>query len=180
MVKNKLESKFSETLRANKEDFWGMKLQNNMLAHTVTPADFIVHFHRSNGQYKTISFLYSNLVECKQVTCEVGESDRLAFKRLKQMHDMISFESFSEFHRAYFLIGFLESRWENSEVYLVPVKAMNYYVEHCSMASVNRNMFKEVFGNYKITYGGGLLNLHKLMEANLWKNGQVESNTSLN
>lgn len=179
MVKNKLESKFSESYRAHPRHFWGMKLQNNLLAHTVTPADFLIHFHQELcvTDRTPHQFLTSCLVECKQVTCEAGESDRLAFKRLKQMHDMLSFESFSKYHRAYFLVGFLESRWENSEVYLVPVKAMRHYVDNCSMVSINRNTFKEVFGQHKIRYDSKLLNVHKIMEMNLWQNDQPENST---
>ena len=43
MTKNKLEKKFSESLRAD-SDFWGMKLHNNMLAHQTTPADYIMTY----------------------------------------------------------------------------------------------------------------------------------------
>ena len=43
MVKNKLEKKFSASLKAD-PDLWGMKLHNNPLAHQNTPADYIVEY----------------------------------------------------------------------------------------------------------------------------------------
>jgi len=178
MVKNKLESKWSESYRATPNVFWGMKLQNNMLAHTVTPADFLIHFER-----KTISLtgakvtqLFSNLVEAKQVTCEPGENGRLAFKRLKQMHDLLSFESFSNYHRGFFLVGFIENKWDNSEVYLVPVKALHYYIDHCVMASINRETFKICFHEYLLSYEKGLLDASQITRSTPW-NVPQENNT---
>ncbi len=160
MTHNKLESKFSESYRREKM-FWGMKLQNNMLAHTVTPADFLLNFVTTD--IRGAPTLISNLVECKQVTCEDGENARLAFKRLKQMHDMLNFQHFSVFHRSYFLIGFLESRWDNSEVYLIPVENMRIFIEGHGFESANRRTMKDIFQKYKLKYEDQALDVWPLV-----------------
>ena len=45
MTKNRLEKKFSESLKADTE-LWGMKLHNNPLSHQNTPGDY-----KSNLQF---------------------------------------------------------------------------------------------------------------------------------
>lgn len=138
MVKNKLEKLFSASLQADKQ-FWGMKLQNNLLAHTVTPGDFIAsHIDSKIG-------LILHLVECKQVTLD-NEKGRLQFKRLKQMHDLLAFSDMRPaHHKAWFCIGFLNSHLKNSEVYLVPARALYEYIEHSAKESINRQEFLQNF-----------------------------------
>jgi len=132
MAKQKLEKMISKSIKSN-DILWGMKLHNNPLAHQNTPADFIL-----STEYTT----YSNhpilaLVECKQVTCKEGKG-RLGFKRLKQLHDMLSFQNKFTFHKSYFCIAFYDGRWDNSEIYIVPVKEMEDFIHNHSMVSVNR------------------------------------------
>lgn len=170
MVKNKLEAKFSESIKADSR-FWGMKLQNNMLAHTVTPADFIVHFHEGyDYQYDgTSKRLISNLVECKQITIDEEKSYRLQLKRLKQSHSLDSFAKWSRFHRAYYLIGFYDGGWTNSEIYLIPVDVLLAFIkcecEPIEKKSINKDEFKKNFSHYQIKMReGNVFNLNKLIQ----------------
>jgi len=141
MTKNRLEKLFSKSL----EQFcWGIKLHNNPLAHQNTPADYIISEQ---------GMVY--LVECKQVTCKDGKG-RLAFNRLKQMHDLLSFGVYS-FHKAYFCIAFWDGRWSNSEVYLIPAIDMQAYIIDNSKVSANRVEFKKFFDEYRVYIVGGII-----------------------
>jgi len=150
MVKNKLESTFSKSIKANKY-LYGMKLHNNPLAHQNTPADYLL----TNGSKV-------HLVECKQVTCKNGKG-RLVHKRLKQMHDLISFaHRFEGFHNSWFCIGFFDNGWSNSEIYLIPVLKIWNAVNSFGKVSFNRDDMFRLFSDYKIKYESQTFDLQKL------------------
>ena len=156
MVKNTLEKLFSKTLKAN-YSIWGMKLHNNPLTHQTTPADYIVNT-KSEKKYDVCEKYTCNLIECKQVTCQNGKG-RLAFKRLKQMHDLLSFQQvYPTFHRSYFCIAFYDNGWNNSDIYLIPVKEMEHFVTNHSMKSANREMMRIYFKDQlvQIKHGEGI------------------------
>ncbi len=46
---------------------------------------------------------------------------RLNFKRLKQLHDLISFRNYSIYQHAYFCIAFKDNRWDKSDIYMIPI-----------------------------------------------------------
>ena len=150
MVKNKLEKITSKSLKSCFA--WAMKLHNNPLSHQNTPADYIVS---DNGTFA--------LIECKQVTCKEGKG-RLAFKRLKQLHDLLSFLRVDyNHHKAYFLIAYYDNRWDKSDVYLIPVLDVQLMIERLNkQASINREEAKFRFNKYRINYEGGELKFKKL------------------
>lgn len=150
MVKNKLEKMFSKSLKYD-VNLWGMKLHNNPLSHQNTPADYIISSSFSTASNKSKLFL----VECKQVSCKEGKG-RLAFKRLKQLHDLIAFENRFPHHFSYFCIAFWDGRWDKSEIYIVPVKEMELFITNHSMVSVNRQDMHSSFYEYlvQIQVGG--------------------------
>lgn len=152
MVHNKLETLFSASIKANPA-MWGMKLHNNPLAHQTTPADFILSYTGINSLNLD---LY--LVECKQVTCENGKG-RLAFKRLKQMHDLQTFSNQNKNHWAYFCIAFYDGRWDNSEVYLIPVNNVYQKIISINKESFNREDMKRLFPDHKVALQKGVINL---------------------
>lgn len=133
---------------------WGIKLHNNPLAHQNTPADYIMtHKERAQDYFRVI------LVECKQVTCENGQG-RLAFKRLKQLHDMLAFiKATPIFHEAYFCIAFYNDRWDKSDVYLVRAEKMFELITHRNKQSLNRTEAALIFKDDKIGFVGGELQL---------------------
>lgn len=149
MVKNKLEKKFSESFK-QWPNIWGMKLHNNMLAHQTTPADYILTKTTSNGGHATI------LVEAKQVTLKEGKG-RLAFKRLKQMHGMLNFETVSVCHFSYFIIAFKDNRWANSEVYFIHAPWLHHFVEGWDKVSINREDAKREWAQHKLEYADGII-----------------------
>jgi len=162
MTKNKLEKLFSASCRANKS-LWYMKLHNNPLAHQNTPADYILSYEElctlgGGNQYKRIKIA---LVECKQVTCKNGKG-RLAFKRLKQMHSLLSFHAKRiGFHEAYFCIGFHDKGWMNGEIYIIPIHAMSDVIERSYKKSINRDEMMMTFSNYKLNVDKGIIQLPK-------------------
>ena len=158
MVKNKLETLFSNSMR---DQFaWGIKLHNNMLAHQTTPADYIVSMNLGNitSNHKFM------LVECKQVTCK-DRNGRLAFKRLKQMHDLQTFEQIHGVKSAFFCIAYWDGRWTNSEVYLVPVSIISTLIETHNYKSLNRADAMIRLNPFKLEIKGGVLQLQKLLKS---------------
>jgi len=154
MTKNKLEKCFSKSLKAD-DSLWGMKLHNNPLAHQNTPADYII----SRTIYDNYISLILILVECKQVTCKDGKG-RLAFKRLKQMHDLLNFTSISPLHESNFCIAYYDKRWDNSDVYIVPVKIMHELVNSWDYVSLNREDASVQLKDYKVdVLKGGVIDL---------------------
>ena len=154
--KNKLEKLFSKSM---KDQFqWGMKLHNNPLAHQTTPADYIVSDLRRTTIFDYHKFM---LIEAKQVTCDENGKGRLAFKRLKQMHDMLSFQKIHGERSAFFLIGFWDKRWTNSEVYLVPVNLIEFTINTSSKVSINREEAKHQFYPFQLEIEGGILQCQK-------------------
>jgi len=148
---------FSKTIKAHTE-FWGMKLHNNPLSHQNTPGDYIMTYEESNH---SIFNLHLYLVECKQVTCKEGKG-RLAHKRLKQMHDMLSFENKFFMHKAYFCVTFYDEGWRNSDTYLIPVRVMYGAITSESKVSFNRQDMKSLFSEYEIQMKNGVLDLWKM------------------
>jgi hypothetical protein len=111
----------------------------------------------------TVRELIVALVECKHVDCDDGEGGRLAFKRLKQMHDLVNFENIRpDRHRAFFCIAFHESRWDNSEVYMIPVHQMQRFVNEFNKVSMNREDAASRFYRYRVLMKGPLLDLSLL------------------
>lgn len=148
ITKNKLEKLFSESMKS--QFTWGMKLHNNPLSHQNTPADYII-----THDMKVI------LVECKQVTCEDGKG-RLAFKRLKQMHDLIAFESvYPTFHKAYFCIAYYDDKWAKSLIYLIPVNVLKAIIDTSNKESLNQTEAEEYLNSFKVEIIRGELQLRK-------------------
>ena len=158
MTKNKLEKKFSESLKADTE-LWGMKLHNNPLSHQNTPGDYIIDFEGLNS-------LKLHLVECKQVTLDEEGKGRLAFKRLKQTHDLIIFDEIRQEHHSWFCIAYKEKLWANSDIYIVPAKAMKTIVElfadDLNLVSMSRVNAAEHLSSCKVNMINGLIDLSML------------------
>jgi len=151
IVKNKLEKLFSKSLKAD-NTIWGMKLHNNPLSHQNTPADYILSYENGDIPLKL------TLVECKQVTCKNGKG-RLAFKRLKQMHDLIAFENYTPSHNSYFCIAYYDKRWDKSEVYIIPVRIMKELIDNHNYVSLNREDALTKLKHFKINIEKGVLDL---------------------
>ena len=165
MTKNKLEKLFSESMHSDKE-LWAMKLHNNPLAHQNTPADYILDYQTKTPIYPDEiepfkQSLRLMLIECKQVTLD-EDKGRLAFKRLKQMHDLINFENIRpNYHKSYFCIGYWSGFWSTSEIYIVPVYTMQRLVmtfAERGIVSLNREQAKEHLKNYRAELKNGLIN----------------------
>ena len=162
MTKNKLEKKFSESLKADTE-LWGMKLHNNPLSHQNTPADYIIDYFK---QDLSADSLQLHLVECKQVTLDEEGKGRLAFKRLKQMNDLIIFGEIRQAHHSWFCIAYKEKLWANSDIYIVPAKTMRSIVElfadDLNLVSMSRVNAAEHLSFYKVNMINGLIDLSML------------------
>lgn len=161
MVKNKLERLFSESGHADK-DLWIMKLISNPLTHQNTPADYILDYKDSTmSGHPDHTNLRLMLIECKMVTLD-DEKGRLAFKRLKQMHDLINFENIRpDCHKSYFCIAYWAGRWDQSEIYIVPVHTMQRVVmtfAERGIVSLNREQAREHLKNYRAELKNGLIN----------------------
>ena len=154
MVKNKLEGLFSKSLKAA-SGIWGMKLHNNMLAHQTTPADYIITLERN---FKPIIML----VECKQVTCEEGGQGRFAFRRLKQLHDLESFETVFGFHESYLCLGYHERGWNNGSIYIVPIEVFAKLMKTHRAKSLNRKDAELHLKDYKVKMNNGVMDLWQL------------------
>lgn len=161
MVRNKLEKLFSKSLKAD-DELWGMKLHNNMLAHQTTPADYII-------SYQDLAGLTLHLVECKLVTCkelaQKNSKGRFAFKRFKQAHDLTQFANkFPLYHEGWLCLGFFDKRWNNSEVYLIPIHYIIKHIADSSSVSISREKAKEEFKQFKMLFLSNpvLLNLRTL------------------
>jgi len=159
VTKNKLEKMFSKSLKAE-DAFWGMKLHNNPLAHQNTPADYILTYEYQKNYEMHLKTI---LVECKQVTCDDYGRGRLTHKRLKQMHDMLSFENKFNNHKAFWCIAFYNSRWDKSDIYLIPVRVMYGAIQAHSMVSFNRIDFDRIFADYRVFINGGVIPLNLLI-----------------
>ena len=152
MVKNKLEKMFSKSCRFD-NTIWFMKLHNNPLSHQTTPADYMITYIKHHKE------LIANLLECKQVTCKEGKG-RLAFKRLKQLHDMLSFEKkFPTFHKAYFCIAFYDTNWSKSDIYIIPVKDMELFIHQSEKVSANRRDMQTYFYDEKVKINKGVIDI---------------------
>jgi len=160
--KNKLEKTYSKSLKAD-EDFWGMKLHNNMLAHQTTPADYIQSYEREDFSINNKKRLILLLVECKQVTCKDGKG-RLAFKRLKQMHDLLAFYKKSAYHRSYFCLGYHDGGWTKGEIYLVPAFELQEIINKHSKVSLNRDEAKIILSSYRADFDKQIIDLSLLKE----------------
>jgi len=155
MSKNRLEKKFSETLRADTA-LWGMKLHNNPLSHQNTPGDYIISYVKNyRPLFDKLPELHLHIVECKQVTLDEDGTGRLAFKRLKQMHDLISFEENNGFHHAWFCIAYKEKFWANSDVYLIPAHKVKELIDKWTFESINRYDASVEFAEFQIMNFGG-------------------------
>lgn len=158
MTKNKLEKLFSKSLKAHPE-YWGMKLHNNPLAHQNTPGDYLLTIEQVESYITYVNVL---LIECKQVTCKEGKG-RLAHKRLKQLHDMLSFDKHSSRHKAIFCIAFWDERWDRSEIYFIPAQTMYEKILRSTKESFNREEMKLLFGRYKADVKtGGVIDLWRM------------------
>ena len=168
MVKNKLEKLFSESMHSDKE-LWAMKLISNPLTHQNTPADYIIDYLKETPIFPgeegdVIKELRLILLECKMVTLDEEDKGRFAFKRLKQMHDLINFENMRpSHHRSYFCIAFWAGRWDKSEIYIIPVHTMERLVGLFSLklnkVSINREEAKIHLNQFKAGLIGGLIDL---------------------
>ena len=151
MVKNKLEKIFSKSMRNQFQ--WSLRLFTNPLTHQTAPADFIMDCLDEDENLHLI------LVECKQVTCKERKG-RFAFKRLKQMHDLLNFTSISPLHESNFCIAYYDKRWDNSDVYIVPVKIMHELVNSWDYVSLNREDASVQLKDYKVdVLKGGVIDL---------------------
>lgn len=153
MVKNKLEKIMSPSLKLHFT--FAMKLHNNPLACQNTPADYLTTLFNAKGDGTGRLGVY--LIECKQVTCDPGEVGRLAFKRLKQMHDLLNFENLCPYHYSYFAIGFYDGGWTNSEIYIVPAQVMQELVLESPKLSINRTEAKTIWAKYRCSIKNGLI-----------------------
>ena len=167
MTKNHLEKLFSASLKADSR-FWGMKLHNNPLAHQNTPADYIISFNKqiyvytqNSSQVIPIFQKHLILAECKQVT---APNTRLTFKRLKQLHDLLSFENTDYFHHSYVIIGFYHGGWtkESSEIYAIPANIMKEIIDISSKVSINQIEMKK-YSTFKFRIVEKLLSMENFI-----------------
>jgi len=78
MVKNKLEKELSKAIRENTK-LWGMKLQNNPLAHTNTPGDFILDYYKHTKQHHDL-MAFDKLRESHQAFYLISYLDKNFFR----------------------------------------------------------------------------------------------------
>jgi len=122
MSKQKLEHYVSQSLKHFGN--WYLKLQVMPLAHTTSPADFIV-----------ITQNYNYLIECKQVTCKSvnckedmqGTRKNYYFyiDRLTQNLDLLSFENVSMNNRAFVILLFWHGSLKKSNCFIIPIQSFN-------------------------------------------------------
>lgn len=158
MTKNKLEKLFSKS----KYYFdWCIKLHNNPLSHQTTPADYIASHTTKKSVIPSQNYNKVILFECKQVTCKDGKG-RLAFKRLKQLHDLLAFEHIKDEHESNFVIAFWDKNWAKSDIYLVPVKTMKFIMDNINKVSINREEAAEQFEHLKLEVEKGELKWNEI------------------
>jgi len=154
MVKNKTEKMFSKSLRES--SLWGMKIESNPLAHQQQPGDYILTF--DTMKHWTI------IVEAKQVTCDENGKGRFAFKRLKNLIPLRTFDRRSFNHRGYLLLTYNENMWANSDIYLIPINAIGDLIAKWPMVSLNREDAQKEFGKYKHSIqSGSIINIEKIL-----------------
>jgi hypothetical protein len=112
-MKQKLEGVFSKSLKY-RTDLWYIKLQVNQMAHTKSPADYLI-----------ISADNNFLVECKQVDLRKNPKKTYTFDRLTQEEDLLAFEKKFNNNRSYVLLLTLNKMLKNSDFYFIPIK---YYI----------------------------------------------------
>ncbi len=113
MSKQKLEHYVSQSLKHFGN--WYLKLQVMPLAHTTSPADFIV-----------ITQNYNYLIECKQVTCK-EKNNYFYIDRLTQNLDLLSFENVSTNNRAFVILLFWHGSLKKSNCFIIPIQSFNDY-----------------------------------------------------
>ena len=150
-MKQKLEGVFSKSL-ALQTNLWYMKLQVNTMAHTRTPADYLI-----------ISEKYNYLVECKQVNIKNNPQARYNFDRLTQEQDLLLFENKFEKNKSYVLILFLGSMLKKSHFYLIPIKDYMKVKKDCCMKTLSHKLFHNYFENFIIKYETNRLKIEKLI-----------------
>lgn len=139
IMKQKLEGVFSKSLR-DRADLWYLKLQVNPLAHTKSPADFIIlsDFHKN-----------TYLVECKQVDLRKNPKNRYTFDRLTQEHDLWLFSR--NFGESYVCILFLEKTLKKSHFYMIPIHQYLKAKRLCTKKSLNFSDMETYFQEFKLS-----------------------------
>ncbi len=127
MVKNKLEKEFSKYLKEREDVLWSMKLQSNMLAHTVCPADFI--FIKKEGDR-----LHTCLAEAKMIT----KKKIFPLRRLTQLYSLTKFDSLHDNCHSFVILGFYGvPKLLNKTIYIIPIKNFNDYMYNSTKKSIN-------------------------------------------
>ncbi len=146
MTKQHLESYLSRSLKQY-NDLWYLKLQVMPLAHTQTPADYIVL--SKDNKY---------LVECKEC-----KNDIFSFDRLTQEHELSVFQSKFKSNRSYLLLMFWKERLNKSSIYLIPINAYLRHKSRTKKRSINLKECQDQFMIYKVMLTeNNLLNLNDL------------------
>lgn len=147
MTKQKLEGVFSKSL-SQRSDLWYIKLQVNSLAHTRTPADYLI-----------ISQNYNYLVECKQVDLRKNPKNRFTFDRLTQEQDLLYFENKFGKNKSFVLILLLNRMLKKSHFYLIPIDYYIYIKNIINKKSMNSDDMEKEFSVFKINYVNNLLEI---------------------
>ena len=141
-MKQKLEGIFSNSFRTVFPNIYFLRLYSNPLSHQTTPADFLAI---GENRY---------LIECKQVTLKDGKG-AFAFDRVKQSHDMASFEMHHPKNLSYVLIMFYSGRVQTSEYYLLPLARYISFEKSWHKKSISNSEAKQQWFSYEIKCGKG-------------------------
>ena len=134
MVKNQCEKYLSRWLKES--GLWHLKLQVNPLAHTTSPADFII---LNKGRY---------LIECKQT-----KGERFVFDRLTQKHGLLNFQKSHPDNRAFVMILFWKGRLKKSFLFLIDIE--NYALFEGATPKKSANL-GDMLANFKPSQNGAI------------------------
>ena len=127
MVKQRLEGHFREVINADKSLYY-LKLQVNPLAHTTSPADFLV-INKHNQVF---------MIECKECN-----SKSFAFNRLTQLNKLKHFNDFSMTNYGYVLISFWLGSKKKSLYYMIHINEIIKFIKSINKKSANVKDFEE-------------------------------------
>jgi hypothetical protein len=134
MHKQRLEGHLRDVIKTNK-NVWYLKLQVNPLAHTTSPADFLI----INKQHQAF------LIECKECNCKV-----FTFNRLTQITQLNNFDNFSKNCYSYVLICFWLGSRKKSLYYMIPIDVMQQFIKIVKKKSANMKDFEKYLAAFRI------------------------------
>jgi len=130
---------FFRTSLNRQTGLWFIKLQVLPLAHTVSPADYLI-----------LSKVHRYLCECKQVNMAINPKATYAFERWTQRDAMLAFTAKHELNRAYVLVGFIERLLKKSEFYLIPANDLENFENRWPKKSITRSEAASEWVQYRV------------------------------